>query len=371
MSKPPLSRDVSRWTRYRKEVSQGELSAFFFSLVGQKGAECQGWSRKEGRSASRVTPLFFVPALPCCVARCPFCIYSTNRPAAMECHLKTHYKMEYKCRICQTVKANQLELEMHIREHRLGNHYKCDQCGYLSKTANKLIEHVRVHTGERPFHCDQCSYSCKRKDNLNLHKKLKHAPRQTFSCDECLFKTTHPFVFSRHVKKHQNGDCSEEEKKGQYSTSKEASPLLPAISSRNLLSPLSVMSASQALQTVAMSAAHGSGAEPNLAVKALAINGTSLCFDKYWNSEFAHLIPLTMFFPKNHYDLTFHPPRPQTAPGGASSPKHSFLAYLGLTERAETVWGQLHSVPKIPPGTQQVIHCCKGNEHLYYIISKV
>ncbi|XP_050829847.1 zinc finger protein 827 [Serinus canaria] len=269
--------------------------------------------------------------------KCPFCIYSTNRPAAMECHLKTHYKMEYKCRICQTVKANQLELEMHIREHRLGNHYKCDQCGYLSKTANKLIEHVRVHTGERPFHCDQCSYSCKRKDNLNLHKKLKHAPRQTFSCDECLFKTTHPFVFSRHVKKHQNGDCSEEEKKGQYSTSKEASPLLPVISSRNLLSPLSVMSASQALQTVAMSAAHGSGAEPNLAVKALAINGTSLCFDKYWNSEFAHLIPLTMFFPKNHYDLTFHPPRPQTAPGGASSPKHSFLAYLGLTERAETV----------------------------------
>ncbi|OXB58463.1 hypothetical protein ASZ78_015565 [Callipepla squamata] len=269
--------------------------------------------------------------------KCPFCIYSTNRPAAMECHLKTHYKMEYKCRICQTVKANQLELEMHIREHRLGNHYKCDQCGYLSKTANKLIEHVRVHTGERPFHCDQCSYSCKRKDNLNLHKKLKHAPRQTFSCDECLFKTTHPFVFSRHVKKHQNGDCSEEEKKGQYSASKEASPLLPVNSSRSLLSPLSVMSASQALQTVAMSAAHSSGAEPNLAVKALAVNGTSLCFDKYWNSEFAHLIPLTMFFPKNHYNLTFHPPRPQTAPGGASSPKHSFLAYLGLTERAETV----------------------------------
>uniref|UniRef100_A0A7M4EMR9 Zinc finger protein 827 n=2 Tax=Crocodylus porosus TaxID=8502 RepID=A0A7M4EMR9_CROPO len=269
--------------------------------------------------------------------KCPFCIYSTNRPAAMECHLKTHYKMEYKCRICQTVKANQLELEMHIREHRLGNHYKCDQCGYLSKTANKLIEHVRVHTGERPFHCDQCSYSCKRKDNLNLHKKLKHAPRQTFSCDECLFKTTHPFVFSRHVKKHQNGDCVEEEKKGQYSNSKEASPLLTVNSSRNLLSPLSVMSASQALQTVAMSAAHSSGGEPNLAVKALAINGTSLCLDKYWNSDFAHLIPLTMFFPKNHFDVTFHPPRPQTAPAGATSPKHSFLAYLGLTERAETV----------------------------------
>ncbi|XP_041519575.1 zinc finger protein 827 isoform X2 [Microtus oregoni] len=273
--------------------------------------------------------------------KCPFCIYSTNRPAAMECHLKTHYKMEYKCRICQTVKANQLELETHTREHRLGNHYKCDQCGYLSKTANKLIEHVRVHTGERPFHCDQCSYSCKRKDNLNLHKKLKHAPRQTFSCGECLFKTTHPFVFSRHVKKHQNGDGPEEDKKGLSPASREppgpGAPLLVVGGGRSLLSPLSVMSASQALQTVALSAAHSSSSEPNLALKALAFNGSPLRLDKYRNSDFAHLIPLTMLYPKNHLDLTFHPPRPQTAPPSIPSPKHSFLAYLGLRERAETV----------------------------------
>ncbi|XP_008825697.1 zinc finger protein 827 isoform X2 [Nannospalax galili] len=272
--------------------------------------------------------------------KCPFCIYSTNRPAAMECHLKTHYKMEYKCRICQAVKANQLELETHTREHRLGNHYKCDQCGYLSKTANKLIEHVRVHTGERPFHCDQCGYSCKRKDNLNLHKKLKHAPRQTFSCGECLFKTTHPFVFSRHVKKHQSGDGAED-KKGLSPAPREpagpGAPLLVVGGARSLLSPLSVMSASQALQTVALSAAHSSSSEPNLALKALAFNGSPLQFDKYRNSDFAHLIPLTMLYPKNHLDLTFHPPRPQTAPPSIPSPKHSFLAYLGLRERAETV----------------------------------
>ncbi|XP_063314552.1 zinc finger protein 827 [Pelobates fuscus] len=269
--------------------------------------------------------------------KCPFCIYSTNRPAAMECHLKTHYKMEYKCRICKVVKANQLELEVHIREHRLGNHYKCDQCGYLSKTANKLIEHVRVHTGERPFHCDQCSYSCKRKDNLNLHKKLKHSPRQTFSCEECLFKTTHPFVFSRHVKKHQTGELLEEEKKNQTANLKEVTPLLTVNDSRSLLSPLSVMSASQALQTVAMSAAQSSSAETHLALKAFTVNGISSSSDRYQNSEFAHLIPLTMLFPKNHCDVTFHPPRPQTAPPGVSTPKHSFLAYLGLIERAETV----------------------------------
>ena len=114
----------------------------------------------------------------------------------MECHLKTHCKMEYRCRICQGLWPDQASLEAHMRGHRLGNHYKCEQCGYLSKTANKLIEHVRVHTGERPFHCDRCSYSCKRKDNLNLHKKLKHAPRQTFGCRECPFTTTHPLYQS-------------------------------------------------------------------------------------------------------------------------------------------------------------------------------
>ncbi|XP_067848448.1 zinc finger protein 827 isoform X2 [Heptranchias perlo] len=269
--------------------------------------------------------------------KCPFCIYATNRPSAMECHLRTHYKMEFKCRICQVVKANQLELEMHIREHRLGNHYKCDQCGYLSKTANKLIEHVRVHTGERPFHCDQCSYSCKRKDNLNLHKKLKHSPRQTLCCDECFFTTTHPFVFSRHVKKHQNGEYLEEEKKAQPVTGKESNSILNSSNPRNLLSPLSVMSASQALQTVALSVTGNNGIATRSALGLFGLNGISAHLSKYRNCDLTHIIPLTTLFPQNKCEATFHSSQQQTAPPDTVSPKHSFLAYLGLTERANTV----------------------------------
>ncbi|XP_060683066.1 zinc finger protein 827 isoform X1 [Hemiscyllium ocellatum] len=271
--------------------------------------------------------------------KCPFCIYATNRPSAIECHLRTHYKMEFKCRICQVVKMNQLELEMHIREHRLGNHYKCDQCGYLSKTANKLIEHIRVHTGERPFHCDQCSYSCKRKDNLNLHKKLKHSPRQTLCCDECFFTTTHPFVFSRHVKKHQNGEYLEEEKKGrmQLVTLKERNAVLNSRNSRNILSPLSVMSASQALQTVALSVTGNNGISTGSALGLFGLNGISAHLSKYRNCDLSHLIPLTTLFPQNKCEATFHLSQQQTAPPGTVSPKHSFLAYLGLTEQATTV----------------------------------
>ncbi|XP_067897514.1 zinc finger protein 827 isoform X2 [Heterodontus francisci] len=268
--------------------------------------------------------------------KCPFCIYATNRPSAMECHLRTHYKMEFKCRICQVVKVNQLELEMHIREHRLGNHYKCDQCGYLSKTANKLIEHVRVHTGERPFHCDQCSYSCKRKDNLNLHKKLKHSPRQTLCCDECFFTTTHPFVFSRHVKKHQNGEYLEEEKgRMQSVTGKESNSVL---NSRNLLSPLSVMSASQALQTVALSVTGNNRISTGSALGLFGLNGISAHLSKYRNCDLTHLIPLTTLFPQNKCGATFHSSQQKTASPDTVSPKHSFLAYLGLTEQANTVY---------------------------------
>lgn len=241
---------------------------------------------------------------------CPFCIYSTNRPAAMECHLKTHCKMEYRCRICQGLWPDQAALDGHMRAHRLGNHYKCEQCGYLSKTANKLIEHVRVHTGERPFHCDRCSYSCKRKDNLNLHKKLKHAPRHTLGCHECPFTTTHPFVFSRHVKQHQRSAEEDEDEDREESVSP-AEHFLPGAGSSGGSggsSPLLNLSASQALQSVALSVSLSSPPQ-------------------------RPLIPLTALY-------TFQSaPRPHASPplAPSSSHKHSFMAYLGLAERVRTV----------------------------------
>lgn len=266
---------------------------------------------------------------------CPFCIYSTNRPAAMECHLKTHCKMEYRCRICQGLWPDQAALDGHMRAHRLGNHYKCEQCGYLSKTANKLIEHVRVHTGERPFHCDRCSYSCKRKDNLNLHKKLKHAPRHMLGCHECPFTTTHPFVFSRHVKQHQRtAEEDEEEEREERVSPAESHFLLGTGSSggSGSSSPLLNMSASQALQSVALSVTLGKSLQP---VDPPCTNGSpslSSPLEHHTNCE-RPLIPLTTLY-------TFQSaPRPHTSPplAPSSSHKHSFMAYLGLTERAKTV----------------------------------
>lgn len=320
----------------------------------------------------------------------------------MECHVKTHCKMEYRCRICQGLWPDQASLEAHVRGHRLGNHYKCEQCGYLSKTANKLIEHVRVHTGERPFHCDRCSYSCKRKDNLNLHKKLKHAPRQTFGCRECPFTTTHPFVFSRHLKKHQSEgaggavgegeEVEDEEGAGEEELPTQGTPPGGSSSQRdqeNSLfggavgssggsdsnSPLMSLTASQALQSVALSLTLGKSHQLDAAGplrRFASTNGTNGArnsgsspslfppssrhvLEQYRNCDQAHLIPLTTLFTHNSR-FTFHshphsrwrpatsplllsssPASPSCSPVSPTSHKHSFLAYLGLMERAKTV----------------------------------
>lgn len=320
----------------------------------------------------------------------------------MECHLKTHCKMEYRCRICQGLWPDQASLEAHMRGHRLGNHYKCEQCGYLSKTANKLIEHVRVHTGERPFHCDRCSYSCKRKDNLNLHKKLKHAPRQTFGCQECPFTTTHPFVFSRHLKKHQSGGAGgtggglggeeeeDEEEAGEEELPLQGTPpggsssrksqescLFGGAGGSDSKSPLMSLTASQALQSVALSLTLGKSHQkdagspvPRLVSNNAARNPGSLSssggpslflpssrhvFEQYRNCDQAHLIPLTTLFTHNSR-FTFHShlhsrwqpttspllfssssASPSRSPPSPTSHKRSFLAYLGLMERAKTV----------------------------------
>ncbi|XP_076831176.1 zinc finger protein 827 isoform X2 [Brachyhypopomus gauderio] len=281
------------------------------------------------------------------------------KPAALEGHLKTHRRLDFHCRICQTVWTSQPELDQHVRAHRLGNHYKCERCGYLSKTANKLIEHVRVHTGERPFHCDRCSYSCKRKDNLNLHKRLKHTPRQTFGCRRCPFTTTHPFVYSRHLKKHQGGEGADEEGEARRNAPRPGSAHNPE--PLFLLEGSGSLSASQALQSVALSV---SGRRPQGALRPhyLSANGASpklpspsatpaaRCYEQYRNYDPAQLTPLTTLF--NARRITFHNPSPShssspfsrlwphpssQAPPSPMSPKRSFLAYLGLTERAKTV----------------------------------
>ncbi|XP_051939565.1 zinc finger protein 827 isoform X2 [Hippocampus zosterae] len=229
--------------------------------------------------------------------KCPFCIYSSSRPVAMECHLKTHLQTEHRCRICRGLWPDRPSLEAHARSHRLGNHYRCERCGYLSKTANKLIEHVRVHTGERPFHCDRCPYRCKRKDNLNLHKRLKHAPP----------------IPRAEAAEEGGGGPSRETPGG--------------------------LAASRALRSVALTRTLGGGTRLARSHSRPPLGGDDDDVDPYGDCERVHLIPLTTLFT---HSFTFHPlPRlPATTHSAAPSPathKHSFLAYLGLTERAETV----------------------------------
>ncbi|XP_064191369.1 zinc finger protein 827-like [Anguilla rostrata] len=301
--------------------------------------------------------------------KCPLCAYSTSQPAALDGHLKTHCESRFRCRICQAAESSQAALDRHVRGHRLGGHYRCEQCGYASKTANKLIEHVRVHTGERPYRCDRCGYCCRRKDNLSLHKRLKHG-QQPLRCPHCAFSSANPCVFSRHARKHRGGAGGGGGGRAAFGGWELKGGGGAVFGGRDCesgggaCSPLLSMSASLALQSVALSVTsrQQGSSSPLASLLYPAPNGRSLPslspfpslssqYERYRTCDPAHLIPLTTLFGSARFGRgeAFHalspPPFPRPRPAGSpatpsrspTSLKHSFLAYLGLTKKVQTV----------------------------------
>ncbi|KAK5899118.1 hypothetical protein CesoFtcFv8_008631 [Champsocephalus esox] len=265
--------------------------------------------------------------------KCPFCIYSTNRPAAMECHLKTHCKMEYRCRICQGLWPDQASLEAHMRGHRLGNHYN---------------RHLKKHQSGGGL--DGGLEEEEEGEEEDEEAGEEELPLQGSSPRGTSLQTGQEnFLFCR------GGGSSG----GSGSNS-----------------PLMSLTASQALQSVALSLTlgkpQGTGGPLHCLLGTNGNNGCrtpggpsggpSLFFpssrhllEQYRNFDRAHLMPLTTLFTQNsRFTFHSHPhsrwrpatsallsasnsASPSRSPHSPSSHKHSFMAYLGLMERAKTV----------------------------------
>ncbi|KAI1887433.1 hypothetical protein AGOR_G00190240 [Albula goreensis] len=271
--------------------------------------------------------------------KCPLGVCSPERPDALDSRLKRPGEKRFKCQICQASAGSQPELEEHVRGHHAAGRHRCEQCGHLARTAGKLAEHVRVHTGERPFRCDRCSYRCRRKDNLGLHKRLKHGVHHALS-------SAGPCVLSRPGRKHRRGGGGGA-RGGDSADGRGGDSGSP---------PLLSMSASLALQSVALSVSsrgQSGSSSPQPSHYLPAPNGRSLSwqYERYRTCDpAAHLVPLTTLFNSARFGRAQNSsslptlglrPSPACSPAMPSlsptSQKHSFLAYLGLAQRVQTV----------------------------------
>ncbi|KAK8752091.1 hypothetical protein OTU49_011991, partial [Cherax quadricarinatus] len=94
------------------------------------------------------------------IHRCPYCIYSTQHPTAIRCHIRTHTgEKPYACPHCPFRSALRGNLKLHIRSHTGEKPYSCPFCPFRAALKSNVTIHIRTHTGERPYTCPHCS-SC-------------------------------------------------------------------------------------------------------------------------------------------------------------------------------------------------------------------
>ena len=62
--------------------------------------------------------------------------------------------------------------------------FSCSQCVSKSTRPGNLKTHQRIHAGEKPFSCTQCDYNCTTSGSLETHKSI-HTGKRPFSCSLC------------------------------------------------------------------------------------------------------------------------------------------------------------------------------------------
>lgn len=138
---------------------------------------------------------------------CPVCCKSFADEHCLANHVIVHKDFAFPCKFCPRQFKRISNFKKHILyEHSEANEQKkiyyarCDDCGKSFQKRAFYEAHRNMHAGLR-FKCSVCQKTFSTKYYLAAHKRT-HDPdfvKQTYDCDQCEKKFTHPDTLRQHV----------------------------------------------------------------------------------------------------------------------------------------------------------------------------
>ncbi|CAM9722996.1 unnamed protein product [Lampetra fluviatilis] len=132
---------------------------------------------------------------------CQYCDYRSSEAYNLKMHVRARHSraLAFPCGDCGASFTALGELRRHAAMHSAERVYACQYCGHRSSNSSDLKRHViSIHTRSFPHKCEVCEKGFHRPSELNKHMAT-HKGKKVHQCRHCEFRTSDPFVLSRHI----------------------------------------------------------------------------------------------------------------------------------------------------------------------------
>uniref|UniRef100_UPI00358ED782 zinc finger X-chromosomal protein-like isoform X2 n=1 Tax=Myxine glutinosa TaxID=7769 RepID=UPI00358ED782 len=133
---------------------------------------------------------------------CSHCEYRSTSSSNLKAHIRCRHadSLPHRCVDCRMGFLSMQEMQEHNAVHvNVCRGFHCPRCTHMCSTAAELDQHILMdHTDDFPQHCDICNKGFYRLSDLKRHM-VAHKGKKLHRCRHCEFRSTDPFVLSRHI----------------------------------------------------------------------------------------------------------------------------------------------------------------------------